>query len=601
MPTLLLRFPGGRYHATPWGHHVNEGLIEWPPSPWRLLRALLSTGYTALGWEGDMSRPWHCVPPPVAQSLIEKLASKLPCYRLPPGVASHTRHYMPTCVFKKPSDKNALHPYVCAHTGTQRPDIRNYFTEDTTLVFDTWAKLGEGVLAVTWDVELDDAESTMMAELAAGLGYLGRSESWVEARMTRPGEAHPGGSDCFPEASHANPGPGWEQVPLMAPLAMDTYQAWRDQQVNSLLEEIPPIPLPEKKKLSQKDRKPTDEREAERAKATAPYPNDLVACLQADTTELRRHGWSQPPGSQRVFYWRKRDALEAGAPKQEFRAKEVLPVRAMLLSLSTASGNDHALPSVTRTLPQADLLHRDLGHALKRLGLGHSPVLSGCDEHQQPLKHRHDHAHILPLDLDADGHLEHILIWAAMGLDAHAQAAIRAARQTYTKGGVGPLKLALEAVGELDDLRGLGGEYGTGLRAVLGEKDGSTKWISVTPFVAPRYLKPRGENSLEGQITAELASRGWPAPLTITVLNPVQERRNVRLVGGNEPVTEVRLADQPAQWLNFRHFVRSRRNGLSPPVDFGYALELRFAEPIRGPIALGFGCHFGLGLFRSVE
>ena len=37
--TIKLTFPGGRYHATPWGRHVNEGVPEWPPSPWRLLRA----------------------------------------------------------------------------------------------------------------------------------------------------------------------------------------------------------------------------------------------------------------------------------------------------------------------------------------------------------------------------------------------------------------------------------------------------------------------------------------------------------------------------------------------------------------------------------
>lgn len=35
-----IRFPLGRYHATPWDRHVNEGAIEWPPSPWRLARAL---------------------------------------------------------------------------------------------------------------------------------------------------------------------------------------------------------------------------------------------------------------------------------------------------------------------------------------------------------------------------------------------------------------------------------------------------------------------------------------------------------------------------------------------------------------------------------
>jgi CRISPR-associated protein Csb2 len=37
-----VRFLTGRYHATPWGRHVNEGSTEWPPSPWRLVRALAS-------------------------------------------------------------------------------------------------------------------------------------------------------------------------------------------------------------------------------------------------------------------------------------------------------------------------------------------------------------------------------------------------------------------------------------------------------------------------------------------------------------------------------------------------------------------------------
>ena len=43
MPVIIkLTFPAGRYHATPWGRHVNEGVPEWPPSPWRLLRALVA-------------------------------------------------------------------------------------------------------------------------------------------------------------------------------------------------------------------------------------------------------------------------------------------------------------------------------------------------------------------------------------------------------------------------------------------------------------------------------------------------------------------------------------------------------------------------------
>jgi len=576
MPTLLLRFPGGRYHATPWGHHVNEGLIEWPPSPWRLLRALLSTGYTALHWDGDMSRPMLCSPPDDARSLILKLASQLPVYRLPSGAGSHTRHYMPLGVIEKGREK-------------------------TTLVFDTWAKVGDGVLAVTWDVDLNEDETALLARLAENMGYLGRSESWVEARLAKSGERVTEGSDCFSEIGQVNPGPGWEQIPLIAPLAADDYLNWRTQQVGERLEQLPPIPLPEKKKITQKDRKPSEDREAERVNAEAPYPSDFIACLQVDTTELRRHGWSQPPGSRRVFFWRKTDALEAGAPKPRPRTRAVPAVEAMLLSMSTASGNDHTLPNITRTLPQAELLHRALVGIASRQN-GHSIVLSGCDEHRQPLKQPHRHAHILPLDLDGDGHLEHILIWAPMGLDANAQAAIRAVRQTFTKGGVGSLKLALEAVGNLDNLRQLRGIYGEGMRALLSPTEGATRWITRTPFVPPRYVKPHGANSLEGQVAAELASRGLSDLLEVKRLDPVSDgKASIRLLDPDEQQSEIEPSNRSPDWLRFRHFVRTRRQGTAAPVDFGFALELRFETPQRGPIALGYGCHFGLGLFTPAH
>ena len=50
---LKLTFPSGRYHATPWGRHVNEGAPEWPDleamlPPLSGLRVLdLGCGY---GW-----------------------------------------------------------------------------------------------------------------------------------------------------------------------------------------------------------------------------------------------------------------------------------------------------------------------------------------------------------------------------------------------------------------------------------------------------------------------------------------------------------------------------------------------------------------------
>src|SRR5947208_16374451 len=82
--TLRLLFPAGRYHATPWGRHVNEGVPEWPPSPWRLLRALIAV--------------WRRTCPDLSEAQVRRVLESLlgpPCFRLPASRPAHTRHYMP--------------------------------------------------------------------------------------------------------------------------------------------------------------------------------------------------------------------------------------------------------------------------------------------------------------------------------------------------------------------------------------------------------------------------------------------------------------------------------------------------------------------------
>ncbi|TVR14351.1 MAG: type I-U CRISPR-associated protein Cas5/Cas6 [Planctomycetota bacterium] len=524
MPTLLLRFPGGRYHATPSGHHVNEGHIEWPPSPWRLLRALLACGYTTLGWTEV---------PPAGRRLIETLAGVLPDYRLPPASAAHSRHYMPI------PGKN------------------------TTLVFDTWANIGDGSLAVTWDTELDPEATELLGTLAANLNYLGRSESWVEAQLLAPDEALPQGDDCLPHQEGQGPKRGWEQISTMAVEDPQTFQTWRDAQVDDALA---PYPLPESKK-------PTKKLLKDREKACSPYPDDLIDALQWDTARWKQHRWSQAPGSRRVLYWRQDDALDIAQPTRPTRPR-IAPVQSMLLALTTTSGRRGGLPTVARTLPQAELLHRSL---ISHLGKGEHvdcPVLTGKDADDRPLT-GHQHARILPLDLDGDGYLDHILIHAPMGLAANAQAAIRSVRRTYTKGAA-DLQVALAASGYPKDLLQIGEPIGQGLHPYLGS---ARIWQSVTPFVPPRHLKRRGHNALEGQIAAELKTHGLPSA-TIKVF----------------PFTD----EEKARPL--RHHIRVRRDTeKAPPIDCGFAVELTFDEPQHGPISLGYASHFGLGLFASAQ
>ncbi len=548
MLTLLIRFPGKRYHATPWGSHVNEGQIEWPPSPWRLLRALLATGYAKLDWPSEE-------PPLLARTLIEKLASVLPSYCLPPVSGAHSRHYMPLTVFDKGREKTAL-------------------------VFDTWAQVNEGTLAVEWDIQLTSQEQSLLEHLTENLGYLGRAESWVSAHIAvdaaKVGELQNTQSfkdlvqvkqspNAFPCAGAAHPGTGWEQVALLAPTSASDYANWRETSVNQAFVKLTEIDLAKKKPSQSELKKITSVQES--------YPASLIQCLQVQTDWLQKLGWSQPPGSQKVLYWRRTDALEAAAPSPKWNHVKAPPVQAMLLAMATSSGNDHALPKITRTLPQAELLHRALNANATRIS-GHSVVLSGCDSERKPLQRPHQHAHLLHLDLDNDGHLDHVLIWAPMGLDGDAQAAIRSVRRTFTKGGAAPLRLAIAASGSLDEMLGLQGPFGQNLGQLFMP---AHTWRSLTPFVPPRYLKNNGRNTLEGQIFAEFESRNLSLPTSVSVLD---------------------LKEDPGL-LHHRHFVRTRRFGPAPPVDCGYVLELHFNKAVSGPLALGYGSHYGLGVFSS--
>ena len=82
---LAFSFPAGSYHGSPWHVAANAGESEWPPSPWRIVRALLATWHTRCPEldEGEVG------------SVIELLTGELPEYWVPTASPSQTRHYMP--------------------------------------------------------------------------------------------------------------------------------------------------------------------------------------------------------------------------------------------------------------------------------------------------------------------------------------------------------------------------------------------------------------------------------------------------------------------------------------------------------------------------
>ena len=528
MPTLVLRFPGGRYHATPGGHHVNEGLVEWPPSPWRLVRALIACGYSTQHWEQV---------PPEGRRLVEALSSVLPEYRLPRAALGHSRHYMPI---------------------GKLDDGR----EKTTLVLDTFADVGDGALWVRWPTKLDDEVQKLFDVLVTHLGYLGRSESWVVGESISDNVPLPETGRAFPHSESTRAGRSFEQITLTAPNDPKDYVKWRQGEVGGAIDELK---LPAGKRPTKAQQKKVDE-------IQSAYPVDLIDCLQRDTAWWKARKWSQAPGTQSVLYWREAGALKVGPPSSP-PVSGAVRVETMLLALTTPSGSKFALPTVARTLPQAELLHKAL---VSKLGFDGEPCpeLAGRDETGEPLKGRHEHAHLLPIDLDGDGHLDHVIVFAPMRLGGRAQRAVRSLRRTYMKGGVGELQVAVAGVGALSDLRAIGAGLANAIEELLGPTSGTTSWVSATPFVPPRHLKKHGRSSLGGQVEAELKVRGFP-PAKVEVL------------------------EWTGETLALRHFVRRRQSGPQPPIDAGFAIRLHFDSPVVGPICLGYGSHFGLGRFSA--
>lgn len=522
--TIALRFPGHRYHATPWGHHVNEGMIEWPPSPWRILRALISSGFATQAWGESV--------PPLGRSLIEKLAQELPRYRLPRGLATHSRHYMPA-----PTDK--------------------------TLVIDAAAVLDRDPLLISWPIDLEVSEQRLLSALVESLPYLGRAESWVLGEVVEKVdfETLP---LVEPHVAGMVKGRGWEQVSVLAPVPVDQYSVWREECVQLQTQPVAAVVGKGSRRGKGKAAAASD----------AAYPVDLVACLTADTSWLRSHGWSQPPGSQRVLYWRPVDGLTT-APRIALRSRrELSAVEAVLLALASPTAQQQVLPPLWRCLPQAELLHRALIGSEAKGSRIHCPEIIGKDEFG-PLK-GHRHLHILPLCLGTPDHIDHFLLWAPMGLRDSARQAIRRLQQLGMKGAAAPLRLAVAAEGSLlDILDGLARRDSCSAWVTPGP---SRFWSSLTPFVATRHIKAR-RDTIEDIVQRELTSRGLPPAVRIALLD-----RDETLA------------------LHLHRFERRRRTAeKAPPVDAFFGLRLELAEAIRGPLCLGYASHFGLGLFQPVK
>ncbi|MFD2182976.1 type I-U CRISPR-associated protein Csb2 [Rhodoplanes azumiensis] len=553
MFALVFRFPAGRYHATPWGRNVNEADVSWPPEPWRILRALIATYWR----KGDRER-WS---EDDLSALIDALAEELPVYRLPDGVVhAHTRHYMPAPV-------------------------------KTTLVFDAFARLpADAEIVAAWPgVALPQPLFALAADLARGIGYLGRAESWVECEATA--DWIDGKANCRPEGEPDTTG---EPTRLIAPRSPSDYAAERARLLSDLdAREIQAAAAAGRKAPTGKALA------AARAKAFgATLPERLVDALALDTSDYQRCGWSRPPASREAIYIRApltptprvaRPSRAAGDDRARFTvARFVLAGRPRPRIEAAVAIGDLMRRA---TLSKFDWIKDENGRCRPNA----PSVISGHGEDGRPLRGGdHRHAFWLPEDADGDGEIDHVVVYAKDGFDAHVRGRLdrvtrlwteRAPRITDEDGAGAPearreWRLALEGFGVPEDF--------SGSSRLLGR---SRRWESVTPFLAAGHLKAGGYAS---EIRRLAARRGCPALAAVEFSRPRAA-----------PESDAGRADDVGIEVHGRlrraiHFDRFRPRGRERQLDtLGTFLKLTFAEPVEGPLAFGYGCHFGLGLFAS--
>ncbi len=493
MTLIELKFLSGRYHSTPSGRHVNEGQPEWPPSPYRFLRALFDA------WK----RKFPAWAPERVEPLLAALAASPPLFYLPPVSFSHTRAFLPT----NKIDAN-----------------------DRKLIFDGFVVLdpSRGVVMGWPDLLLEPSQQSDLAELLISINYLGRSESWVQACLqTGTGIAAPRWN-CEPLADTTED----NGTNLMVACALPPGDFNRDVRRVKLMEK-------------------SSDHQGQR------FGSPWLQALAFSTSETMKGRLSDPPALLFVRY----QALPAEFPVTLGSSDALTQVNAVLFALESK-----VLPQVTATLEISERIRTKLMGIHRRIKGDPrlvSPRFSGKDAQGNALQ-GHQHIYIYPMDQDRDGRLDHVLI---------------VCRNNYTESELIAFDrlTSLWQSGGLPDILCVPVQLGS--QATLLQS--SPHFESATPFIPTHhYRKGRGSYSdwLKSEVSRECNQAGLPLPMEVLPME------NLVLPGGHRYF-----------WLEFR---RNRRQDDS---QLGFGFRLAFSEPVRGPFSLGYGSHFGLGMFVPVQ
>ena len=474
MLEVSIEFCSGRFHATPWGRHPREGEVEWPPSPWRLLRSLVSAYY-----RGQLQASVD-----EALSLLRKLAV-IPEYYLPPAVASHTRQYQPQALDAK------------------------------QLMLDAFVDLGPGqAVKMRWpEVELNARQQVLLEQLLTWVGYFGRAESWADLKASHSS------SSCESNCTAA----------------------------------------------------PKSDGDPVRVLAASEDVNWEHLCCR--TAELLKQGWSAPPGSRWVTLYRSRDSLIGNRLAGLQRQKQHLVLAARYVYSNGLRPRRPLTLFASETIRTHLLsLHQDMSDLdwQQLSGKIRTPALP---KDQWPKLEGHQHLYILPQQAGRPQHLlGEVLLYRRAGLTETQQDLLtRLPRRQRERNALHPLTF----------VEFLSGEQ----LSRAGPCRLSTRWRSSTPYVFQHHFRGGfSEAQLVKQIRRELSYFGLPDEAIRTVDVKIVKQAADNQLGGT-PLLEY----------------KTQRRERPRPNSGTYIVQLEFAQPIRGPIAIGYAAHFGLGQFEPAD
>jgi len=515
MVILEFSFPAKRFHTTSWGSHVNEGVVEWPPSPWRILRALIAT--------------WHLkckkeIPEQTMREIINELSQKPPSYYLPPASLGHTQHYMPK--IEGPNEKK-------------------------TKIYDTFVNVSDPI-KVCWDIDISKEKRNALKLLCSRLGYLGRAESVVEATVSD--DIDKTTLNSYP-LDEGKPIPDkMELIRLLSPMDNGSYENWKNN-----------YNIGESSSTAKNSGKKSTKGRS-KGKKNVELPSDIFAALHCDTADLQADGWQSPPGSRFIDYVRPRHCFEV---KPVFVSRCTVRPKVARFKITSS-----VPPRILNAISVAERIHQAILSRYKDTPV--PEVFSGRGADGKPLT-GHRHLHIF---CEANGkrdEITHATLYAKDGFGPQERRTIESLKKVWGHGGY-DIQIVLIDFGEPDSFPDCD---------LFGE---SQVWQSFTPFVAtthPRFYKD-GRPKLDEQ--------GWHIGSPSHNLRKLISENDLPEPSKIEYINVLELHGRKLHWLQFKTF-RDKGEGISagqPPAGF----KITFPEKITGPLAFGYGAHFGLGLFK---